>query len=115
MIGYNSSSLHILFGFGFVGSMKLANGAFAHNDWLEILSNYGIIGVLIYFFLFYSIIKYAWNREWPKGKRITILTIVSMWLMISMLSMWYTSIVTLFHSIILAYLLGSKIKLNGGD
>src|SRR5690606_8842766 len=39
---YNSDSIwHIMFGFGFAGSIQLSGGVFAHNDWLELLSNFG--------------------------------------------------------------------------
>ena len=44
----NSDFFHLLFGYGFAAYLKLSGtGNFAHNDWLEILSNFGLLGVII--------------------------------------------------------------------
>jgi len=49
--------LNFFFGYGFAGSLKLSGGSFAHNDWLEMLSNFGLTGVLVYLFLFVAVAK----------------------------------------------------------
>ena len=106
---YNSDNiLNFLFGFGFAGSQKLAAGSFAHNDWLELLSNFGLLGVSIYLILFYSAYKYIRNSYWDTDKKILMFAVVSMWFLITLFSMGYTSNGGYSRAIILAYLVGNK-------
>jgi len=55
-IRYEASSLKILFGSGADYSVAIA-GNFAHNDWLELLVDCGLLGVTIYAFYFASLYK----------------------------------------------------------
>lgn len=49
---FNSSILGILFGHGFFSVNKyLSEGMSAHNDYLEVLFDYGLIGIIMYLFL----------------------------------------------------------------
>lgn len=107
---FNSDSLfHLLFGYGFASSLYLSGtGNFAHNDWLELLSNFGLLGALIYALLFYAAIKYIRNKSWDIDKRILLLTIVSIWFFSTLVSMSYTSMNGYIQSMFLAYLIGSK-------
>jgi hypothetical protein len=109
---YNSKNPNQhLFGFGFAGSQRLTGGMYAHNDWLELLSNFGALGVSIYFILFYSSYKLIRSSEWGEvDKRLLMLTVVSIWFIITLFSMGYTDINGYLRAIILAYLVGSKNK-----
>lgn len=109
---YNSKNPNQhLFGFGFAGSQRLTGGMYAHNDWLELLSNFGALGVSIYFILFYSSYKLIRSSEWGEvDKRLLMLTVVSIWFIITLFSMGYTDINGYLRAIILAYLIGSKKK-----
>lgn len=63
--------INLLFGYGFAGSRLLSgSGHFAHNDWLELLSNFGLLGVTIYIVLFYSASKFIRNNKWGSDKKI---------------------------------------------
>jgi hypothetical protein len=105
---YDEESLKVfLLGFGFAGSVKLA-GNYAHNDWLELLSNFGIVGVTIYLVLFYSIAKQLLDRNWRIEKKILLFTITLMWFTTTMFSMWYSTAQGYSQAILLAYLIGSK-------
>jgi len=58
------------FGVDAVGSylmaaVKLNN---AHNDWVEILYNYGIVGFLIYAFFFISVTRSCWSLKYYNTK-----------------------------------------------
>ena len=53
----SDSIINILFGYGFAKVTTFTHGFAAHNDWFEILVDYGLNGVLIYFFIFISFIK----------------------------------------------------------
>ena len=106
---YNGGFLNQLFGFGFAASLELSGiGNFAHNDWLELLSNFGLLGVAIYFYLFYSAIKFIRVSDWEIEKKIMLLTIVFIWFFITLVSMSYTSSNSYIQAILLAYLVGSK-------
>ncbi len=109
---YNSTSyINILFGYGFAASLYLSGtGNFAHNDWLELLSNYGLLGVSIYIMLFYSAIKEIINSTWTKDKQIFLITILLIWLFVSLVSMTYTSVNGYIQAILLAFLIGSREK-----
>ena len=46
---YSSTNIwNLLFGFGFAGSLEITGGSYAHNDWLELLSNFGLTGIIAY-------------------------------------------------------------------
>jgi O-antigen ligase len=100
--------IHLLFGYGFAASWKFA-GNFAHNDWLELLSNFGLIGVAIYCFLFYSVIKNIYDRQKDFQNRIILKTIFFTWLAVSLFSMGYTNVSDGYlRAILLAFLIGSN-------
>lgn len=105
----DASLFNLIFGFGFASSLRLSGtGHFAHNDWLELLSNFGLLGVGIYTIVFYAAIKYLRNKMWCLNKRLLLMAILSMWFMSSLFSMFYTSTNAIVSIIILGYLFGSK-------
>lgn len=101
---------HLLFGFGFAGSRKLTGGLYAHNDWLEMTSNFGLLGIIAYLVLIISAIKTAFQNNWKKDKRILMQTIIAAWFITSLISMWYTNLFGYFQSILIAYIVGSNFK-----
>lgn len=105
---FNSDNLaHLLFGYGFAGSLELSGtGNYAHNDWLELLSNFGLIGVFIYAYVFSAAIKTTRNKNWQNDKRIMMFTIIAMWFLTTLFSMWYSSIFNSVQVILIAYLVG---------
>ncbi|WP_195281116.1 O-antigen ligase family protein [Parabacteroides johnsonii] len=46
---YNSETLEMIFGHGGLGSVSKTLGISAHNDFLEVLFDFGIVGILLYF------------------------------------------------------------------
>jgi len=103
--------INLLFGYGFAGSRLLSgSGLFAHNDWLELLSNFGLLGVTIYIVLFYSASKFIRNNKWGSDKKIIFITIMGMWFVTTLFSMGYTSMGGYLNAIMLGYLIGSKNK-----
>lgn len=106
---YNSPNIiNLIFGFGFAGSQQLATGSFAHNDWLELLSNFGLLGISIYLMLFYSAYKLIRYSQWDSDKRIIFVCVVAMWFLVTLFSMAYTSTEGYLQAIMLAYLIGSE-------
>lgn len=102
---YSSSDIrHLLFGFG--ADETLSYGLYAHNDWLEILFNQGIIGFVLYF-LFWINLFLLWKKEKDGDLRF----LMALWLLCnipkSMFSMWY-SMANIFVTIPLGYYLAKK-------
>lgn len=105
----NSENLgNLIFGYGFAGSLQLTGGSYAHNDWLELLSNFGLIGVLIYLFVFISAIKVVQRNNVVGDKKILLFSIVLMWFTTTLFSMWYSSIVIAMQSMLLGYIFGTN-------
>ena len=48
---------HMIFGYGMSQSYNAIGGP-AHNDWLELLTDNGVLGVAIYFYFFYKLFMY---------------------------------------------------------
>lgn len=111
---YNSDNfINLLFGFGFAKSLDLSGtGNFAHNDWLELLSNFGLLGIIIYGYLFYTAFSYIRCPKWHYDKRIVMLAVVCMWFFTTLVSMSYTSNLGYLQAIILAYLIGSTTEMT---
>jgi len=99
---------NVVFGYGFAASKDFA-GTFAHNDWLELLSNFGILGVLLYAIIFYTTGKQVFNRHWLQDKRLLMLVVVMSWFTVTLFSMGYTDQKNAFlRTIFIAYLVGNK-------
>jgi len=102
---------NLIFGYGFAASWDIA-GNFAHNDWLELLSNFGLLGVTLYVIIFYAALKYIFNKQWTIDKRLLLLTVILSWFTISLFSMGYTNLGNGYvRAILLAYLIGNKNKM----
>ncbi len=105
----SDSFLNLLFGHGFGSTVFLSGtGNRAHNDWLELLTNFGLLGVSIYLTLFVSATKAAFQNQWNIDKRILMMTIVSIWFFTTVVSMNYTSTNSIYQTIMLAYLIGNR-------
>lgn len=105
----NYSVIYFLFGFGFAGSTALSGvGLLAHNDWLELLSNFGLLGVSIYLFFFYAGYSSIKNQTWNDNRKIIMLTILSIWFLTSLFSMGYTSDGGYYRAVLIAFLLGGS-------
>lgn len=98
-----------LLGFGFVATIdKSGSGFLAHNDWLELLVNFGLLGVLVYFLIFLGIMFYVFSSGIQKKYRLAMLAIAGMWMLQTMFSMYYTSSTTAIVMVALGYLVGSQ-------
>lgn len=116
---YESNSyINLLFGFGFASTLTVSeSGHFAHNDWLELLTNFGLLGVIIYVTMFYAAIRYALDKKLSIDKRLLMMAIVSMWFMTTAVSMNYTSSNAMYQNILIAFLMANyntnkRTKLN---
>lgn len=81
---------HILLGYGTDGTVNnLVMHKRAHNDWLEILVDYGILGIILYLGIFYSLFKVI-RKSWKYvSYRYALLSIAFIWLCKSAYSMGF--------------------------
>lgn len=88
---YNADHIWtMIFGYGFDGTIThITNNLRAHNDWLEILVDYGVLGVIMYVGIFtnlYKISRYNKSME----SRMVIYSAIVIWFMKSCYSMGFT-------------------------
>lgn len=70
---YNSDSVwNYLFGLGYLSSLRIA-GRYAHNDWLELLSSFGMCGVFIYLLFFIGLFKIVLSKSYTFEQRYIVL------------------------------------------
>lgn len=107
---YNSNNIfNFIFGYGFRSSVNYSGtGNLAHNDWLEMLISFGLLGFVIYLFIFISLIYSIFSKNINMNSRVILICIITMWFLISLISMFYLSITSVFIIILLAYILGSN-------
>lgn len=96
----------LLFGFGFASSLRLTDtNNFAHNDWLELLSNFGLLGVLLYLLFYINLFKIIINYK----NSILSISIIIMFSS-TLFSMYYTSINGFILTQIAGYFVGKYIS-----
>lgn len=80
-----------LFGYGYEGTLIYGGlGKFAHNDWLEILVDFGLIGFIAYLNIFLCLVKFTF-RIGNRRMKYLLIAIVYIWLVKSMISMGFMS------------------------
>ncbi len=81
------SLLNTLFGFGY-NAMNKINKVSAHSDWLEILVDNGLLGVILYLSIFIQFVQLI-NHSTNKQAKMVLIAAVSIWFMKSIYSMAY--------------------------
>lgn len=108
--GVNYSTSGLFFGYGFVSSKDVA-GNVAHNDWLELLVDNGLLGLVIYLNIYAQI--------WKRNRRIlderhkqTCKYILIIMFLKSLISMSFSDIKYIY--VILGYVMGNADRLSIG-
>ena len=83
------------------------SGYLAHNDWLELLSNFGLVGVSSYIFFFYAAYKSIKTPYWSINNKIIFFTVILIWFLTTLFSMGYTSDGGYVRAMLIAYFIGS--------
>ena len=101
----NVNVIDFLFGGGIVYSANLTGGMLAHSDWLEVISNFGLTGLIIYAVfigaLIYSILRFKANKD-----KLAALVVIAMWLATSLTSTWYNTADNFASMMLIGFLLG---------
>jgi O-antigen ligase len=102
--------LNVLFGFGFYSSYSIV-GIEAHNDWLELLTTAGLLGVVIYLGLFYTIWKET-KKDLSDAYKSVLFSILLIWFMKTLFSMGYNDTYMFPVFILLGYVCGKNIQIK---
>lgn len=105
---HSDSYIYLLFGRGFAKTVEVSgSGHLAHNDWLELLTNFGLLGIIIYLSIFYAGYKYIKDTTLQLDRRLMLATIMSIWFLTTLFSMNYTSYSPVYQNIMVAYLIAN--------
>lgn len=106
---YNSNDIfYKLFGGGLDFSV-IITGGFAHNDWLEILSSMGLLGIILYLSLNFSLLSLL-KKNHSKPNKIVLYTLSFSWLIMSIFSMFLYSTTSYLFMIPLAIIYAKKVN-----
>lgn len=98
------SLINMFFGFGFLETIPLSPmHKMAHNDWLEILVDYGILGIISYLMIFISIIL-EYTKLHNSELKIVLISIISIWILETSYSMAFLNEQLAILSITFAYI-----------
>ena len=97
--------VHQLFGNGMSSTLRIIGG-YAHQDWLELLINNGVIGIIIYASVFVVLFSYFRKKRYslPLMDKFMLLSAIIGWLTRSLFSMGYMSIETFFYVIVFGFI-----------
>ena len=86
---YDSSLFQMLFGRGAWGTLTVSFN-FAHNDWLEILTNQGLLGIFVFIYYWICFLKSCKGKYLPSESRICLYMILLMCFTKTIFSMSYS-------------------------
>lgn len=102
----SDSIINILFGFGFCSSVSIA-GIYAHNDWLELLSTAGLLGVIIYAIFIFQLASFTRKNNLPSDyKHILVLSLIAI-IITSLTSMYYCDVDHIILTLLVGYVVGA--------
>ncbi len=103
------SFLNLIFGYGTDGTLSQI-GIRAHNDWLEILVDYGVLGVVVYSSFMICLIKAAWRNKSNPQLFYALLSVFFIWFSKSIYSMGFTNDIFSFLSVVIGVVLGIEYR-----
>lgn len=91
----SNNFINILLGNGvnyifYLNASKFHNPLWAHNDFIQILSDYGIVGILVYLYMFKYLIFGVFKNNEPKVPKKVIVIMIIMWSFNAFFNMFYT-------------------------
>jgi len=104
----NESLTNVMFGFGYSYTPIVTCGRYAHNDWLELLTNMGLFGVGLYILFILQIAVIAIGSKPDSIERRCIVSIILIIAVKSVFSMGYCDQGSIPLMILLGYIAGKK-------
>lgn len=102
----SDSYITYLFGEGFASTLKIIGGS-AHNDFIEVLVSFGLIGSVFYMSIFYFGFKEVFNSNRNLNNRSTLICLLLIGLITSVTSRWYTSNFAYSQMLLLPYIIAN--------
>jgi hypothetical protein len=99
---------NFLFGYGFLGSTLFAIGLTAHNDFLEVVSNFGLFGMIILMGIWYSLFKIIRNKSFDTVSKYITSSVLLAWLIDSQFQQFYNSLYSFSMMLILGFVVGKE-------
>lgn len=97
---------NFVFGYGTDGTNKEI-GIRAHNDWLEVIVDFGLIGVSFYLVFFCNLLRTCRKvRRWNKSMAYTLFSVLMIWFLKSLYSMGFTENLFSYLSMVMGIVLG---------
>lgn len=107
---YATTTKQILLGGGAFETLMVF-GQYAHNDWLEIAINQGVLGFLIFFVFWCSFFSLCLKCQFDVQIKTAIWMVFAIFLLKSIFSMSYDQF-TLYSNIVLGYCMAASTKVN---
>lgn len=104
-------AVQTVFGGGFCKSPRINRGLFAHNDWLELLTDLGLVGVFSYLVLIISMLT-SGVRSKDMTIKFTIAAIGCIWLLKTFFSMSYLDENSFILMLLLGIMIAQKQQIN---
>jgi hypothetical protein len=105
---YESNSyITLLFGNGFLTTLEVTSMQ-SHNDWIELLVSFGLLGFVLFFLIFYYLIKEILHKDLTTKNRAMFICFFCIAIITSITSRWYGSNFAYSQVILLPYLLSRK-------
>ncbi|HRP31780.1 MAG TPA: hypothetical protein PKV73_07810 [Agriterribacter sp.] len=98
--------IRYLFGFGYNAS-RLHSVHVSHNDWVDMLISFGLLGLLVYFALFRLLFLEVLNPNWARDKKVILILVIGIACITSLTSRWYSSSFAYMQILFLPYLLAT--------
>ena len=107
---FNSEHFYnILFGYGTDATVRFV-GARAHNDWMEVLVNFGLVGVICYLSFFIALIKTVWRIKHNQQLFYALIAVFFIWFSKTIYSMGYTNNIFFYLSMTIGIVLGLEYR-----
>ncbi len=111
---HESSNFSYFLGNGTSASIKVW-GNYAHNDWLELLTDNGLLGVTTYIFLFVVFFLLIRKSELSPWYRLSMYLCILIWFLQSCFSMGYTNALNGTYTLLLGVLTAISLNKNQND
>jgi len=109
---YNNISAHLMiFGSGILGTFKNL-GNYAHNDFIEVWVNFGLVGLFLYLTFVASIVKLIKKMKFERKSKYILLVCILIWVSKSLSTGVFTAINTSILTIIMGYTIGHEHRKN---
>lgn len=109
----NAEAINVFFGYGTDGTINLI-GIRAHNDWLEILVDFGLLGVLVYLIFFICMVRAIHRNKHNLQLFYAFLAVFFIWFSKSLYSMGFTNDIFSFLSAVIGMVLGLEYRQRQG-